>query len=326
MNNKSRHLMVVLATIIGSFVIFGWDHIALSKEEDYPKKEITVYIGFPPGGPDVHGRVVCKVMEKILGQPMVVVNKPGASSAIATAYVANSKPDGYTLLYGLFSYAVLEKIDDPSLPFSVEKLAFLGSSHTSYIYLTVRSDSPWKTYEQFVDYAKKNPVKFGSIGTRSLNSATQAHFAEVAGFKKLIQVPYAGGGKTVTGLLSGEVEAITAATPAAPYVKSGNFKWLVYFGPERNAIYSDVPAIAEKEKKYKFFLPGGNHFLGPAGMPPGVVEKLTKAFREAVRSKEVEDIFKSVGYVPNYRTPQQCVDYWKLEENFFSEFLGKAKK
>jgi len=326
MKDSNKPFTIVLAMIIGIFVIFGWDHKALSKEEDYPKREINVYIGFPPGGPDVHGRVICKVMEKILGQPMVVVNKPGGSSSIATAYVANAKPDGYMLLYGLYAYAVFEKIEDPSLPFSVDNFAFLGSSHKSYLYLTVRSDSPWKTYEQFVDYAQKNPVKFGSIGSRSMNNVVQAHFAEFLGFKKMIQVPYAGGGKTVTALLSGEVDAIVAATPAAPYVKSGNFRWLVYFGPERNAIYSDVPAITEKGKGFDVFIAGRNHLLGPAGMPMGVTEKLTKAFKEALRAKEVEDIFKAVGYVPEYFTPQQCADYWKWEEKFYSGLLGKAKK
>jgi len=323
MKEKKKTLTIIFTTIICIFITFEWNNQALSKEKDYPNREITVYSGFPPGGSDTHGRVICKVMEKILGQPIIVVNKPGGSSSIATAYVANSKPDGYALLYGLFPYAILQKIEDPSLPYSVEKLTFLGSSHKSYVYLTVRSNSPWKTYEQFVEFAKKNTVKFGAIGSRSLENFVQAHFAEFIGFKKMIQVPYTGGGKNVAALLAGEIDAITAATPAAPYVKSGDFKWLVYFGPERNPIYQDIPAITEKEKGFDAFLGGRNQLLGPAGMPVPVVEKLTMAFKEALRAKEVEDIFKGMGYGPEYLTPQQCVDLWNREEKFYTPWIKK---
>lgn len=320
MKAKTGRWFIVLATALLIPMALGGFSQSVAKEKAYPTREITVYFGFGPGGSvDTSGRVICKVMESLLGVPIITINKPGASSAIATAYVANSKPDGYTLLYGLTPYPIQKKIEDPSMPYSLDKLTFLGSSHKFHLFLTVRSDSPWKTYEQFVDYAKKNTIKFGSLGTVSAEGSIQAYFANYVGLKKVITVPYAGGGKSVRALLGGEVEAVTHAGPVMPYLRSGDFRALVFFGPERNPEWPDVPAINEKEKGFDVFLGGRNHLLGPKGMPDFVVEKLIKVFKEATESEEARDIFKKMSYPVEYLTPKQCVENWKSVEKFYTK-------
>lgn len=297
---------------------------APAAEKEYPTKEISVYIGFSPGGgTDATGRIITNLMGKSLGVPVVVINKAGATSALATALVANSTPDGYTLLYTLTPYAVLKKIEEPGLSYSLDKLTLLGSSHKLYIFLAVRSDSPWKKIEDFIDYAKKNPVKFAAIGSLGPERYIQTHFGEYFGFKKIIQVPYAAANEGARALLGGEVDAVVQANPASRFVKSGDFRFLTVFGKERNPSYPDVPAIAEKAKGYDQFFLYRTMLIGPKGLTGPVADKLTKTFKEAGQSESVNKAFLDIAFTPEYLSPEKCIEEWRLEEKKYAELFKR---
>ena len=324
---EARKRILITVIIIAGIVslVFGGLGQSLAKDKPFPSKEINIYIGHSPGGSvDTGGRIICKVMERLLGKPVIPINKPGASSAIAVSHVAKSKPDGYTLVYGILPYPVQKIIEEPSLPYDADKLTFFGSKNRAYIFLVVKSDSPWQTYEEFIDHAKKNPIKFATIGTVSLEGSVQAHLAKAAGFKKLIQVPYAGGSKAARALLGGEVEAFTSCGSVMPYIRSKDLKFLVFFGPERNAMFPEIPAITEKEKGFSLFISATDYLAGPKDIPDYVAQKLTKTFKQAVDSEEVIAYFKKIAYVSKYLTPDEFTELWKREKKFYTEKSKEA--
>jgi tripartite-type tricarboxylate transporter receptor subunit TctC len=326
MQTKKRCFPIVLTILALFFVTLG-ARLGMTAEA-YPTREINVYIGLTAGGGlDTTGRVMCKAMERLLGVPMVVINKPGASTAIATAYVANSKPDGYTLLWNQSPFPLLKKLEEPSVDYSLDKLTLLGTSHKNYVFLAVNASSPWKTYEQFIDYAKKYPVRFGSLGTLSPDSCLLDYLATFAGFNKVIRVPYSGGPDSARALLSKEVDAIIQTDPAMNYAKSGDFRFLVVFGPGRNPapIFPDIPAIVEKEKGFNHFFMTRTFLAGPSGLPGPIVEKLTKTFKEAATTGEVNTIFRNSNRFPDYLTPEESVELWKLEEKVYKPYAEQFK-
>lgn len=324
MKAKKESFVIMLALVVLISITFIGIRQGISAEDAYPKREINVYIGLSAGGgADITGRVICKVMEKLIGVPIIVINKLGASSAVATAFVANSKPDGYSLLYTQTPNGVLAKIEEPSLDYSVDKLTFMGSSLKLYIFLTVRADSPWKTYEEFVNYAKKNPIKFGSTGTISPEDAFLYYFNKTVGFKDMIHVPYAGGSASARGLLAKEIDAVIQANPAVQFVQSGDFRFLAILGPERSPQHPNVPTIYEKQKGFDRYFQYRGMLMGPKGLSPAVTDKLVKAFKEAGQSKEVISVAEKTTYIPEYLTPEQCVESWKREEKTYGEIFKK---
>jgi tripartite-type tricarboxylate transporter receptor subunit TctC len=326
MSQKTKTCLIAFATILLIFVALGGGSQSFAKEGTYPSKEISVYIGFAPGGSvDLGGRVICKAMEKILGKPLVPINVRGASSGIAVSRVAESKPDGYTLNYGLFPYPIQKKIEEPSMPYGVDKLTFLGSNHNCYDFLVVRANSPWKTFDDFVKSAKEKPIKFASIGSVSLQSSEQLLLSKAVGFKKLIQVPYAGGNPAAMALMRGDVDAFTSCGAVMPYIRSKDLKFLVYLASKRNPQFPDVPAITEKNKNYKLFLSATDYLAAPKGIPRPLMDKLTKTFTKAIESEAVKNYFKKIAYVSAYRTPEKIIELWKQEKAFYTERFKEVK-
>jgi tripartite-type tricarboxylate transporter receptor subunit TctC len=296
----------------------------LAKEKPYPAREINMYIGAPPGGSlDISGRVIAKVLSNVLGQQVVVINKPGGTQSVSFSYVAGAKPDGYTLAYILNPYLISKKLEEPDMPYGVDKMTWLGSIYKFNFMLTVRTDSPWKTFEEFVAYAKTNPEKiiFGSDGAGGSQHILQLQFAEMAGFKPTY-VPFAGGGPAVRALLGGHVNAVTISPgPTGPYVKSGELRYLADFAPRRNSLYPDVPTA--KEKGLNLIGEGWTAFAAPKGLPEAIAQRLVKVLKETSQSKEVEAIFHKMGWEYDYRGPQECVDLWKEQEVMFGNEMKK---
>jgi tripartite-type tricarboxylate transporter receptor subunit TctC len=295
-----------------------------AKEKEYPSREVNICVGAPPGGSlDISGRVIAKILTKPLGQPVIIVNKPGGTQTISFSFVANAKPDGYTLAYILNPYLIMKKLEEPTLPFEADKFSWLGSMYKFNFMLTVKADSPWKTYEEFVDYAKKNPEKLiiGSDGAGGSQHIAQAQFGEMAGFK-FKHLPFAGGGPAVQALLGGHVNAVTTSPgPTAAYLKSGDLRYLVNFSDKRNQEYPDVPTI--KEKGMSLFAGGWMAFAGPKGLPTEIAGKLTKLLKEAAAADEAKALFKTMGWEYEYRSPDECLKMWKEEETMYAKEMKK---
>jgi len=307
--------------------IMAWTALVpgLTWGKSYPAKEVSLYVGAPPGGTlDISGRVIAKVLSKMWGQQVLIVNKPGGTQTVSFSHVMNTKPDGYSLAYILQPYLIMKKLEEPSLPYTPENFTWLGAIARSTLVLTVRGDSPWKTYEDFIDYTVKKGGKiiFGNDGAGGLQHLFLNQFAEKVGMKNFTQVPFAGGGPAVQALLGGHVQAIAPSTgPTASYIKSGDVRYLVFFGQKRDPSYPDVPTIKEKGMGHY----GGSQamFAGPKGIPKEISEKITQSIKEAMGSQEIKDIFTKIGWEHEYYPPEECLKIWKTEEKIYGQEMKK---
>ena len=324
MEKKKKWPLLAAPLFLLAFVLGGTDS-GQAQDKKYPSREINITIGFQPGGTlDIAGRIMAKVMSKTLGQQVVIVNKPGGTQSVAYLYVVNARPDGYSLIYLSPPQLILKRFEEPSLPAPSDQLTWLGSSYKFDYMLVVRADAPWKTFEDFADFAKKNPDKviFGSDGAGGTQHLAHIQLAEMLGVKGFTYVPFAGGGPAVQALLGGHINAATISPgPTGAYVKSGDLKYLVNFAPQRNSEYPQIPAV--KEKGLQLFAGSWSAFAAPKNLPPPIAQKLTLAIQEATRADEVKTTFKKMGGEPNFHPPQEIARMWKEQENLYGSQLKK---
>ena len=291
MNRQLRSLCLAAVTLAAA--------CAAVAQTAYPTKPITMVVPFPPGGvADTVGRPVAEAMGKHLNQTVVVVNRGGAGGGIGMAQVAKAAPDGYTLLMALSSVVVLpeaDKILKRAPMYELDQLVPIARITADPTVLVVRADSPWKTYAEFIAYAKANPsrVTFGSSGNygtmhvpmEQLKSATSTF---------MLHVPYTGAGPALLGLLSGQIEAV-ASGPAsvAGQIKAGKLRALAHWGEGRLALLPDVPSFKELGVPISYSQWSG--IFVPAGTPPDVVAKLREAARAATRDERTIQIMTTAG-------------------------------
>jgi tripartite-type tricarboxylate transporter receptor subunit TctC len=268
--------------------------LAVAAQESFPSRPITVVAPFPPGGvADLTARPVAASMEKVLKNPVAVVNKTGAAGAVGMQFVATSKPDGYTLLLALSSISIIpeaDKIFDRQPAFTVDQFAPIALISADPTILVVRAESPWKTAREFIDDAKKRPgqISYSSSGIYGTLHMAMELLSHAAGLK-LRHVPHAGAGPALTAILGGHVDAL-ASGPAVviPHIKSGKLRALAGWGDTRVAALPEIPTF--KELGYpeaEFYIWAG--LFAPRGTPEPVLARL----REATRAAVAEPEFKS---------------------------------
>jgi tripartite-type tricarboxylate transporter receptor subunit TctC len=268
--------------------------------QDYPTKPINLLVGYPAGGStDLSVRALAAEAAKILKQPIVVSNVAGAAGTLVLGRVKAEKADGYTI----FNAPTANFCRIPHLqavPYDPLKDFSFIMQYGLYQYgLVVRADSPWKTFEEFIDYAKKNPRKV-NYGTSGLG--TGQHLAmEYLGKKEKIEwnhVPFPGGLQAVTALLGGHVQAVSQTTEWKEHVNAGTLRLLVVWTDQRLKAFPNVPTL--REKGYPFAVHSALSLMGPAGMPKQAVEKLQNAFAKAMESKPFLDVMDKFDMPPAY--------------------------
>jgi tripartite-type tricarboxylate transporter receptor subunit TctC len=247
----------------------------------FPSQPIKLVVAFPAGGPtDITMRVLAENASKILGQPVVVENRPGAGGSMPAQALQTAKPDGYTIgqtPLGIFRLPYTTKINwDP-----VKDLSYVLNI-TGYAFgLVVPADSPIKTWADFVAYAKANPGKlsYGSTGTLTSPHLTMEEVALKAGIT-LNHIPFKGSADLMTAILGGHVMAAADSTGFAPHVQSGKLRVLNTWGEQRLAKFADAPTLKELGLGIVQASPYG--LAAPKGTPPDVVKKLHDAFKQAM--------------------------------------------
>ena len=291
MNRHFRSLCLAAVTVAAA--------CAAVAQTAYPTKPITMVVPFPPGGvADTVGRPVADAMSKVLNQPVVVVNRGGAGGGIGMAQVAKAAPDGYTLLMALSSVVVLpeaDKILKRAPMFELDQLVPIARITADPTVLVVRADSPWKTYAEFIAYARANPsrVTFGSSGNYgTMHVPMEQLKAATASF--MLHVPYTGAGPALLGLLSGQIDAV-ASGPAsvASQIKAGKLRAPAHWGEGRLALLPDVPSFKELGVPIAYSQWSG--IFVPAGTPPDVVVKLREAARAATKDERTIQIMTTAG-------------------------------
>ena len=271
--------LVVLALVLAAVVA--------GAQEPYPTRPITVVAPFPPGGvADLTARPVAAAMEKVLKNPVGVVNKTGAAGAVGMQFVATSKPDGYTLLLALSSISIIpeaDKLFGRPPAFTVDQFAPIALISADPTILVVPADKPWKTARDFIEDAKKRPgqISFSSSGVYGTLHMAMELLSHAAGVK-LRHVPYGGAGPALTAILGGHVDAL-ASGPAVvlPHIKSGKLRPLAGWGDKRVAALPGVPTFRELGyPDAEFYIWAG--LFAPKGTPEPVLAKLRDALRGAV--------------------------------------------
>jgi len=271
----------------------------------WPEREITVYNGSSAGGvTDMATRILSDSVGKMFGQPVVVVNKPGASHTVCANLVANAKPDGYTL-GTLSSGAFIQVPHQRKVPFDPLKDFTPIMSYSYYLYgLAVRSDSPWKTFEDFIAYAKANP---GKIRYSTSGVGTGQHvIMEYLAMKEKIKwthIPFTASPQAVAACLGGHVEAVSQTPEWKEQVDAGALRLLVCWNDKRMPFYPKVPTLMEKG--HDFAVQALINIYGPANTPKTVVDTVYRAFRQAADTEEMKQLLQKVGYPLDIKTAEE---------------------
>jgi tripartite-type tricarboxylate transporter receptor subunit TctC len=293
------------AVILAVFA-FGFVAAPGFAASDYPNKPIQVIIGWSAGGSeDMRARALAPKMQEVLGQPVVIVNKPGGSGALGLTATAKSKPDGYTISSGSTSPILftphLQKMEyDPIADFT-----YIAGTAVQPYTISVLPDAPWKTLDELLNYVKQNPgkVKFGTPG---LGHYCQIYMELLGRSRGLnwVHVPFKGDAPAITALLGGHVPLVANSSAIIPYAKSGKARMLAIVAEKRMPMFPQVPAL--KEYGFKFDMRANEvlGFMGPKGIPPEVVKKLENAFKAAVDSPEYKKIMEQLDNEPVYRDSQ----------------------
>ncbi|MGE3809180.1 MAG: Bug family tripartite tricarboxylate transporter substrate binding protein [Gemmataceae bacterium] len=268
--------------------------------QDYPTRPITIVVGYVPGatGPDFSARVIAPKLAELLGRPVVVENRPGAGGTIATAYVARSPADGYTLLLGETGQLEIAPFLNKSLSYNtltdLTPIAMLTDA-AGIVFVSNAKTTTISSIEDLIREANAKPGKltYGSAGIGSIHQLTMEAFKNGAGVD-IMHIPYKGGGEALPAFLRGDVSVLVAALQTVwPHVRAGSARLLAVTAPNRLAVIPEVPSLSEFIKGYGMESQLG--VLGPAGLPPDVVVKLSNAIRTALESPEVREKLSAEG-------------------------------
>jgi tripartite-type tricarboxylate transporter receptor subunit TctC len=309
-----RHPVLLAAALLAS---------AAMAQEPYPSRPITMVVAFPPGGvADITARPTAVAMERVLKQRIIIENRPGAAGATGNAYVARSKPDGYTLLMALSSISVIpeaERLQGKKPPYELSELAPIALISADPVVLVVREESPWKTVKDFVDDAKKRPGKI-SYSSSGIFGALHMPFTllEHATGTTLWHVPYNGGGPAVQALLGGQVDA-TVGGPAAMIgqIRAKRFRPLASFGGKRLASLPDVPTLKELGIDAEYYIWAG--IMAPAATPAAIQQKLRDAVRQAVQDPDFRNAMAKVETPVSYLDAPEFRKYWEADARKLAE-------
>jgi tripartite-type tricarboxylate transporter receptor subunit TctC len=295
--------------------------------QDYPNKPIRIVAPFAPGGAvDILARVIAERLSPVYGQSVIVDNKPGASGHLGAQIVAKSPGDGYTLLVGTIgihaAYASYSRLNyNPAS--ELQAIMVIGEAPNVVV---VPARSPFKTFGDFLAYAKANPgkVNYASAGPGSSVHMVTELFEMLSG-TQMNHVPYKGSGPALVDLISGQVEVMfDNLSSSLPHVQGGKLRALAVTSAQRDARLPEVPTIAEAG------VPGysGTSWFtlaAPASMPAALVEKINKDVARVLASPEVVARYSQLGinYTPN--TAAEAAAYFKNETVKWNRVIQAAK-
>jgi tripartite-type tricarboxylate transporter receptor subunit TctC len=299
-------------------------------QEAYPSRAITMVVPFPPGGvADVTGRPTAAAMEKILKQPVVVSNRPGAGGAVGNAAVANAKPDGYTILMALSSVSVIPAADvlfDRKPAYSLDQFAPVALITADPTILTVHPSLPARSIKELVALARSKPgqLSYSSSGIYGALHMPMEMFLHAAKLK-MRHVPTTGGGPAITTLLGGHVD-LTAGGPAAitPHVKAGKLRPLASWGPKRHEGYPDVPTFKELGYDIEYLIWAG--IFVPKATPEPVIRVLRDTARKAVEDAEFRGMMAKVNSPIHYLDAPDFQKFWMSDAKRLAEVVKVVGK
>jgi len=327
MRKLTKVLFVSVITTVFMTMFYASTDVALAQEGPFPSKPLNLIIGAAPGASsEVPARALAKAAEKILGQPIVCSNVPGAAGARALGQVLKAKPDGYTLVNvncaGQIT-SIVEKLDyalpddfSPIIQFQTIPLPF-----------AVRKDAPWKTWQEIIKYARehKGMVTVGIFGSRGTPWLV-LHQVEKRENVKFVFAPYSGGGESIAAILGGHLTA-TVIVSSIMYAKTGELSLLLVFSDHRLKSFPGVPTAIEVYGAEGVAFGGGyNGILAPKGLPKPILTRLHDAFKKAMENQEFIKVSESFDLVISYKNPEEFAKMLKRTDDVVREFLREEGK
>lgn len=299
-------------------------------QQAYPSRPIQLVIPYPPGGSDVLPRKLIVGMSQALGQPIVAVNKPGASTQIATQLVVAAPPDGYTLYFSSPGELAAGPALFKSLPFNaLTDLAPISYVAEAPYTLLAASALPVKTFAELVAYIKANPdkVRFASYGVQTQPDVLARRLNKHLGVDVQI-VPYQGGSPAFNAMVSGEVNLIFATLiPTRAFIQGGQMRPIAIAAKERVPLFPDLPTL--KELGADIVDAASFGLVGPKGLPPEIVARLHEVVVSEIRKPDIRKFVEDMGVVPVASTPGELAARLSEWTQFWAKFapeLGIQKQ
>ena len=307
-----KKLNVLKAVLLGSALLTTASTVAA---QAYPSRPVRFVVPYAPGGStDTLARTMGTTLSELLGQQVVVDNRPGANGDIGMTIVAKAPADGYSIVLGYIANlgigpSLYDKMPyDPIKDFSsITQVA--GASNIFVIHPSL----PAKNFKEFIAYTKANPkkVSFASAGVASVGHLTGELLNDMAGID-MLHVPYKGSGQAISDLVGGHIKVmISGMASTLPHVRSGKLVGIVTTGLKRTPATQDIPTIAETFPGFESSSWFG--VLGPAGMPKPVVKRLNADIHKSLQDPTVSKRLANVGFEITYGTPEEFTAYIKSE-------------
>jgi tripartite-type tricarboxylate transporter receptor subunit TctC len=309
MMKKQAEGIMILIGIVGlvTFLIQPTDSFG-AKEPEYPVKPITYYISYQAGGAtDILVRALIEPAGKVLGQPFVVVNKPGGGALLGSVAVLNSKPDGYTLGSFAGTQALIAPHTEECPYKDINGFTFITNYGKWINPVFVRGDSPFKTWKEFIEWARKNPrgAKVAIPGSRSQTASglTMWEMEQKEGVE-LTYISTKGTPEQITGVLGGHMTMAATVMDATmmQYVKEGKLRFLAFHGKEKVAGFENVPSFYEM---YGIEDAGYVGIWGPKGIPDYILDKLEDAFVKGLKDPNFVTVMKRMNLPVVYMNRRQ---------------------
>ena len=309
--------MRLMAAVALSAASFG----AWAQGDNWPSaKPISIIVPWSPGGfSDQMARMIAQHLTKALNQSVIVENKPGAGTIIGSQYVANAKPDGYTFLMGSTSNVINQYIYR-KLPYDTKKdLLPVAQVILLPNYLIVPPDSKFKTLQEVIDQARKQPrsVSCGNYGAGTGGHLSCELLARMAGVE-FVNVPYKGGMPAVQDTMAGQVD-MAMVVEGLPFVMDKKVRALGVTTPERNPYAPDIPAIAEKLPGYD--VTSWQGLFAPAGTPDAIVKRVADEVQVLLKDDAAKARMKTMGVVPVLRPTKEFAAYVNHESDRWGVLL-----
>ena len=295
----------------------------IASAQTYPAKPVRVIIGFSAGSTtDLIGRVMATKMTEVMGQPVLVDNRPGAGANLAAEIVAKAAPDGYTALLanaGLATGATAYvKLNFNALRDFAPVTQVSATPHI----LLIHPSLPTKTVKELIAFTRARPgeLNFASTGHGNSDHLAAELFMYMTGVK-MVHVPYKGGPQAIGDILTGQVAMYFAGLPVSiPFVKNGKVRALGLTDSKRTPVLPDVPTVAEAG------VPGYEHILWsmlvvPAATPKDVVAKLNQEAAKALGAADVRERYSGMGVEPAPTTPERAAAYLKSETEKYAKVV-----
>jgi tripartite-type tricarboxylate transporter receptor subunit TctC len=293
----------LLVLVVAALVAGGPMPAAVA--QSYPTRPVEFIIPFAPGGPtDTAIRLIQPALSANLGQPVVLVNKAGGGGAIGMDGVAKAKPDGYTLAATVRSTLTILPATQPDVPYKISDFAAIGTYAVDSQVITVKGGAPWKTLEELIDHAKKNPGKltYGSAGQGTNSFFTMELLKQAYGLD-VAHVPFGGSGPVKNAVMGGHVQVgATALSPVLSVIRSGDLHALVTSATRRHPAMANVPTLVDKGQA-DLSLSTWAELWAPARTPRPVIDRLVQALDKTMKDPAVVAAIEKAGLQAEYNDP-----------------------